>query len=346
MGFMDFHGISTWYPVQRSRDDRKQQARTAGRAEILRNTAQERTRLRIASEKEEPMRRMMHWRIGLLWATGMAVGLPAGAAPIYTAEGIAVGGAGYAYEQKSSGTAIADTGYVFNTPALNAYARGLGIASQYGVGAAAELSVFWFGSAAQSEGRGRVDTEVVFSGPVTGDPIPVSVNLHVDGGFGGGYNAEQSSLREIILSVALYNGNTFGRVGERVNGGVPTPILEGPLAPAGLACLTASGCLVESPVFYVPANVPVAFSMQLLARVEAGFGVAQASFENTFYFPLGQDVFNLPDGYTADMPGLSVFNNRAVVPGGGGGGEVPEPATYALVGAGLAAAALRRRMRG
>jgi len=288
------------------------------------------------------MHRMALWRIGLLWAAVLAAALPAGAAPIYTAEGIAVGGAGYAYEQKSSGTAIAETGYVFNNPALNAYARGFGIASQYGVGAAAEVSVFWFGSAAGAEGRGRVDTEVVFSGPVTGAPIPVSVNLHVDGGYGGGYNASESSVREIILSVALYSGNAYGHVGERVNGGVPTPILEGPLAPSGLACL-AGGCLLESPVIYVPANVPVAFRMELLARVSTGWGVGQASFENTFYFPLGQDVFNLPEGYTADMPGLSVFNNRVVLPNGGGGGNVPEPSTYALVGAGLAAAALRRR---
>lgn len=292
------------------------------------------------------MRRMDGWRPGLLWAMVLAVGLPAEAATIYTAEGVAVGGAGYAIDVQSSGVAQADTGTVFDNPALGAYARGSGIASQFGVGAAAELTVFWFGSAVDSQGRGRVETDVVFSGPVTGELIPVSVNLHVDGGFGGGYNSEQSSLREIMLTVALYNGNTFGRVGERVTAGVPTPILEGPLAPAGLACLTASGCLVESPVFLVPANVPVAFWMQILARVESGYGVATASFENTFYFPLGQDVFNLPDGYTAEMPGLSVFNNRAVVPGGGGGGEVPEPATLALVGGGLAAVVVKRRKRG
>jgi hypothetical protein len=258
----------------------------------------------------------------------------ASAATIYTAQGIAVGGAGYAFDQKSSGTAIADTGYVFDNPALGAYARGTGLASQYGVGASAELSVFWFGSAANSEGLGRAETDVVFSGPVTGDPIPVSVNLFVDGGFGGGYNAEQSSLREIILSIALYSGNAYGRVGERVTGGVPVAILEGPLAPSGTACL-GSGCLIGSPVFYVPANTPVSFRMQLLARVESGYGVAAASFENTLYFPLDQDVFNLPDGYTADMAGLSVVNNRVVLPNGGGGGEVPEPGTYALVGIGL-----------
>ena len=291
------------------------------------------------------MKYTVRWGIGFVCATVIAslTATPARAATTYTALGSAAGGAGYAYDQKTSGTANADTGYVFNNPALGAYARGSGIASQFGVGAGAELSVFWFGSAAQSEGRGRVDTEVVFTGPVTGDLIPVSVNLHVDGGFGGGYNAEQSSLREIMLSMALYSGNTFGRVGERVIGGVPTPILEGPLAPSGLACLTASGCAVQSPVFFVPANVPVAFWMQILAFVESGYGVASASFENTFYFPLGQDVFNLPDGYTADMPGLSVYSNRVVLPNTGG--EVPEPGTLALMGASLAGAAILRRRR-
>lgn len=291
---------------------------------------------------EESMCHWMEHGARLLGALTAFALLPAGAATIYTAEGIAVGGAGYAFDQRSTGTASADTGYVFNVPALDAYARGLGMASMFGVGAAAELSVFWFGSGAQSEGRGRVDTEVVFTGPVTGDPIPVSVNLHVDGGFGGGYNAEQSSLREIILSVTLYSGNAYGRVGEQVISGVPVPILEGQLAPAGLLCL-AAGCLIQSPVFLVPANVPVNFSMQLLARVTTGYGVAQASYENTLYFPLGQDVFNLPDGYTADMAGLSVFNNRVVLPTNGG--EIPEPSTYLLVGAGLAAAVLRRVAR-
>lgn len=279
---------------------------------------------------------------GLLGSATLLAVLPAQAATLYTAEGIAVGGAGYAYEQRSTGTAIAETGYVFNNPALGAYARGFGIASQYGAGAAAELSVFWQGSGVDSTGRGRVQTEVTFTGPAAPLEIPVSINLFVDGGFGGGYNAEQTSLREIRLYVALYSSSASGRVGERVVWGVPEPILEGALAPSGTACL-ADGCLIPSPVFMVPVNTPVTFTMELLARVESGMGVASASFENTLYFPIGQNVFNLPnDEYTADMPGLSVYDNRVVLPDGGV--EVPEPGTMALMAAGLLAAAAGRRL--
>ncbi len=267
---------------------------------------------------------------------------PAKAAAIYTAEGVAAGGAGFSYEQKSSGTALADTGAVFNNPIGGSVARAGAIASQYGVGAFSEISVFWFGHGVSSQGLGRATTDVIFTGPVTGAPIPVSINFIVDGGFGGGYATGQSSTRWIDMNVTLYSSSAFGRVGEEVNDGVPIPILVGDLAPAGLACL-AAGCPIESPVFFVPANTPMDFTMQLTAYVIAGWGVGTASFENTFYFPLDRNVFNLPEGYTAEMPGLSVYNNRVVLPGGSG--EVPEPGTFALMGASLALAAVLRRGR-
>ncbi|MBN8732129.1 MAG: PEP-CTERM sorting domain-containing protein [Acidobacteria bacterium] len=66
---------------------------------------------------------------------------------------------------------------------------------------------------------------------------------------------------------------------------------------------------------------------------------------NTLRLPRTGPVFNLPDGYSVDVPDLFVFNNRYVDPNGGGGGEVPEPATCALVGGGLLLAAIWRRRR-
>ena len=69
-------------------------------------------------------------------------------------------------------------------------------------------------------------------------------------------------------------------------------------------------------------------------------GSATASFENTLELPLDVDVFNLPEGYTANA-GTYLVNNRFVPTA-----LAPEPASGVLITLGLLALALgsRRRM--
>ena len=80
---------------------------------------------------------------------------------------------------------------------------------------------------------------------------------------------------------------------------------------------------------------PVSFSLLLVANSGARFGGASAisDFSNTLEVPTGIDVFNLPDGYTANA-GNWLVNNRFV------GSETPLPAALPLFATGLGALGL------
>ncbi len=56
-----------------------------------------------------------------------------------------------------------------------------------------------------------------------------------------------------------------------------------------------------------------------------------SDFLNSLDFPQGSDVFNLPNGYTANAPNIFLVNNRFVPPNA----AVPEPGSLALLGSGL-----------
>jgi len=69
---------------------------------------------------------------------------------------------------------------------------------------------------------------------------------------------------------------------------------------------------------------------------------ARADFLNTIKFPSIGPVLTLPEGYTVNSVSGQISDNRWL---GGSGEPVPEPATLALVAAGAACAAIRRRRR-
>jgi hypothetical protein len=73
-------------------------------------------------------------------------------------------------------------------------------------------------------------------------------------------------------------------------------------------------------------------------------GHAEAHYENSLDFPIGVDVFNLPEGYTVNNPEAYIFNNRFIPPN-----ETPLPSAFGLFGIGLGALGLlgwrRRKQR-
>jgi len=233
-----------------------------------------------------------------------------------------------------------------------------GRADTDGVGVYVEYESGIYGSLAQA--WGQIDTTFVINGPGTG-PIPISINFELSGFLGGGTNAGQVSYRKIenqatILANLPSNGGTlvydyYGSVQETFNYALNPGLFltfSGPLAAPGGYCL-GPACGIQSPVFEVYPGQTNSLKLWARASVSSSANASAngiASFLNTFGFDPNQRVFNLPDGYSVTVEGLNVVGNCVV--GGscgenGGGGNVPEPSTYALVGAGLAAALLLRR---
>lgn len=114
----------------------------------------------------------------------------------------------------------------------------------------------------------------------------------------------------------------------------------------GTGTIAPGGAGFESPLTTVTAIASVGDVPFSLTLFTGAFSVgpgssARADFFGTLEFPTGIDVFNLPDGYTANA-GNYLVNNRFVDPNAVG---VPEPTTVLLLAAGLAGLMVQRRLR-
>lgn len=76
-----------------------------------------------------------------------------------------------------------------------------------------------------------------------------------------------------------------------------------------------------TPVANAAPNQPLRFEIQLQAGTAmAGLGATETDFftgGNGLFLPFGTPVFNLPPGYTINIPELNIVNNFVQLPGRG-----------------------------
>jgi hypothetical protein len=186
--------------------------------------------------------------------------------------------------------------------------------------------------------------DLVISGPAGGGPIPVSINLRLDGTLlvAGGDNMSTITRCDVAVGFQVKTGDTWQSIGYggsqwMIGNGASPPILGQIDALVGW---NQPGGNITTATFFVTPNVPFELAIRLTAssgvsgRLDQSFIVAaNADFGSTLTFAVDRPVFNLPDGYTASSADAGIVGNQFVV---------PEPTTPGLLlTAGLLA--LRRR---
>lgn len=172
--------------------------------------------------------------------------------------------------------------------------------------------------------------------------VDVELNLELTSGVGGGIPGDGASIRTLsgsaLLTYASYSFH-YREQADSINGITST---------TGPVTAVCSPCAMTTVAFSVPTNTWIPMTLAIALQLD-GFGssVGQITALNTLYFPEGGPVFNFvgvdPGLYSAEIRGLNVVDNRVL--GGDEQVPVPEPATLALLGTGLAAIVVRGRRR-
>jgi hypothetical protein len=224
-------------------------------------------------------------------------------------------------------------------PCADQFSRGTAqaIASIGHVGATAHHTAFG-GSIPAGHAAATYEDQVVFSGP-SGGSIPVALNRVLSGQLVSNPDVAQLGIAVSINHVFV---GTFTQM--LVNGGTVVCDNNGFIGLS--ACKDSYSDRIVTSTINVPVGVFVDIGLSIEASVGgAAPGSSAVEFLNSLDFVGGSDLFNLPDGYTANSETSFIVDNRFVPDTGGGPANVPVPATTPLLMAGLAALAWTRRRR-
>ena len=168
------------------------------------------------------------------------------------------------------------------------------------------------GTASGGNGSARIEiANVVISGPAAAT-VPISLNFRLRGTVNGNTSFGQTG---VFLFIALqgFNANleSTSRIEMNEVGIVNQTGVFAPLD-VGFPSAAIDQAFVTHTVNAAP-NTPLTLRIQLsAASAMAGEGFTESDFfsgTNGFAFPFGVPVFNLPDGYTVDIPELNIVNN-------------------------------------
>ncbi len=173
------------------------------------------------------------------------------------------------------------------------------------------------GTSSGATGRARIQIEnVVIAGPAA-PSIPVSLNFRMRGTLASHPNFGQAG---VFLFVRLSGFNTLMQSTSAIDMS-STGILNqtGVFAPLSLGFpASAIDQAFVTPVTNAAPNQPLRLDFELMVYSDmAGVGTTESDFftgQSGVALPLGVPVFNLPPGYTVDIPELNIVNNYVALP--------------------------------
>ncbi|MEP7366695.1 MAG: PEP-CTERM sorting domain-containing protein [Acidobacteriota bacterium] len=261
---------------------------------------------------------------GLMMAVAL-MAVPSAAATLFTvsANGGSLCAGGSGQSTSSAPLQVADTwGCVSGASSSEA------VAAPEGIGIGSSTYHYCCGSASESNALAQFATEFTVKGPA-GPAIAISMNFLLEG----------AAIATVDASWGLTIDTGIFGTGYIDSSGRNEGLLTGFVAVDGGIAI---GGAFTTPSILLAPNTTQPFRLTLSGGTGAnGSGNANLDFVDTMSLPTTGPVFNLPSGYTVDIPDLYVFDNRFLPPGTGG--AVPEPSSLAMMGGGLALLAIARR---
>ena len=220
-------------------------------------------------------------------------------------------------------------------------ADGSSSASAGHVGAAASASGIINAFGARIDATGIYSDTFVFHST---NPVITTATIQLGVDLVGLVQASGPFATASVDARVTFTGAEVGRLTSSVDTTGPSQCTSSFVGGAGCGggVFTDPGLPLLTQPFVVGMDSPLLVQLRLdVDTTASNFGSgSSADFFNSLDFPIGTPLFVLPDGVTVNAPDSFVFDNIFAPPGAA---TAPEPATLALLGAGLAALGLARR---